>query len=69
MVSNNDLGIIGHHWNQNLVDDGYSRSIIVDTTKAKYQGKDWISLSGKQRRKLETLIMLSTTERVHIAFI
>jgi ribosomal protein L9 len=69
MVLNNDFGIVGQHWNQDLVDDGYSRSIIVDTKKAKYQGNKWISLSGKQRRKLETLIMLSTTERVHVAFI
>lgn len=41
----------------------------IDTTQAQYQGRNWRSLSGYQRRKFETLVILTRpTDRVHIIY-
>ena len=41
----------------------------VDTKQASYQGKPWLSLSGYQKRKFETLVILTRpTDRVHIIY-
>ena len=39
------------------------RVFVIDTKKAKYRGQNWESLSDYQKRKLENLIVLNTTNQ------
>ena len=54
-----DFAIDATYSNRHLTEDGYDRSVSVDTRKAHYKGRTWTALSNHDKRKLENLIILS----------
>lgn len=50
---------IRQHWNEAMIEDGYTKIYDVDTKKCVYRGQKVSELGSFGRRKFENLLVLS----------
>lgn len=67
---NPDFAICAQHVNKNLIRDGFTKAFVVDTKKAKYQGRPWKQLSTFDKRKFENLIVIiNSHEKLKVLYV